>query len=516
MWRLTLLDIKQRLRAQSVWIAILITVTITCFLFPGEKAGYRVIDINGYRGIYNSAWIGASLALVGSYLLSLFGYYWLSGSIDKDRQDRMLELIRTTGQSPQQYLLVRWIGHVFYLTLLALASLIAASILQYFLSPESPLVLSDYVLPFLLLILPSIFLTSAFILLMDTLQKPGATAKNWLYFLLWSLIAALGLTGFSAHTLVTTGMENDFAHLGMASSGSISIGFTPLKDVQEIVTWQGLKLSFESWLPVLYHLMATSVLVVMSLMRAKQVFLSSPSVVSKQANAAKALSKQTMLTKGLTKIRHFPSDLLALVGSSRFRAEVRFVEQTLNSRLFLTALGVSALSLLLPISAIQNGLLAVAVMIPVLMLARLHTVDAQSNIKELLKTTGQSGLQRMLRPLAMFYLVNLLLAGITLRFAIAGEITALLHWLAFLTISIFLPFLLASLTHSNKLFELTFISFWVAGILNKEPMADFVGVSGSEVAMTNTLMIAGFSVLASLMLTMVGNSGGVWRMKRIK
>ncbi|MFD2176213.1 hypothetical protein [Veronia pacifica] len=514
MWRVTMLDVKQRLHAHSVWIAILLTVTLTCFLFPGEKAGYRVIDINDYRGTYNSAWMGTSLALVGSYLLSIFGYYWLNGSVDRDRQSKMLELIHTTGQSPRRYLLVRWTGHVILLSLLAITSMVTAGILQCFLSPESAIMFADYAVPFFLLVLPSILLTSAFILLFDMWQKPGSTAKNWLYFLSWSVITSAGLLGFSAHTLVTSGMESDFAHLGMTGTGSISIGFTPLENAQQIVNWQGLNLSLESWLPAVYHLLTTLLLLMICLTRAKKAIPGAHNKRHDRQPTVSESSKRHGLITWLVARSHLPSQLAEHVFTHRFCAEVRLIEHTLSAKLLIVALGVSALSLVLPLSAVKSVILAVAVTLPVLMLAPLHTLDHQSKIKELLKTLGQTGIQRLRRPLAMFYLINLSLAGVTIRFAITGEITALLHWLAFLTISVFLPYLLATFTRSNKVFELLFISFWVTGILNKEPVADFVGVSGSHTAMTVTLAFAGGCIIACVFIALLNPTFSINKVKK--
>ena len=64
-------DLYERTRRTSFLVAILFMMVGGWHFLPAADSGYVTIDLDGYRGLYNSAWVGASMALLTSTFLNL-------------------------------------------------------------------------------------------------------------------------------------------------------------------------------------------------------------------------------------------------------------------------------------------------------------------------------------------------------------------------------------------------------------------------------------------------------------
>ena len=62
-WQSIITDVKQRTRQQSYIVSLLAMSVLTLLFFPSPASEYQTLIINGYRGVYNSAWIGLCLAI---------------------------------------------------------------------------------------------------------------------------------------------------------------------------------------------------------------------------------------------------------------------------------------------------------------------------------------------------------------------------------------------------------------------------------------------------------------------
>jgi len=67
--------------------------------------------LGDYRGVLNSAWIGAQMTLVLTVFLSLFGFYLVKNSIERDTQTGVGQIIATTPISRPAYLTGKWLSH---------------------------------------------------------------------------------------------------------------------------------------------------------------------------------------------------------------------------------------------------------------------------------------------------------------------------------------------------------------------------------------------------------------------
>ena len=89
-------DVLERTRRYQYVATVVVALLLGTLLVPGRNAGYETFLIDGYRGFYNSAWIGASYAVLVALLLSLFGFYNVKSAVERDRTTRVGEIVATT------------------------------------------------------------------------------------------------------------------------------------------------------------------------------------------------------------------------------------------------------------------------------------------------------------------------------------------------------------------------------------------------------------------------------------
>ena len=89
-------DFLERVRRYSFLITLGVTVFAAYSLIPPAGARYATVDLGGYRGVYNSAWIGCTVALVTTLFLALVGFYLVKNAVERDLQTGVGQIIATT------------------------------------------------------------------------------------------------------------------------------------------------------------------------------------------------------------------------------------------------------------------------------------------------------------------------------------------------------------------------------------------------------------------------------------
>jgi len=70
-------DFKERTRNYGFLLVVGMSI-ISAYLFvPLQESKFAVVEISGYRGIYNSAWVGSSVAMSTVTILFLLGFFYI-------------------------------------------------------------------------------------------------------------------------------------------------------------------------------------------------------------------------------------------------------------------------------------------------------------------------------------------------------------------------------------------------------------------------------------------------------
>lgn len=118
-------DFLERVRRYSFLITLGMTIFAGYVFVPSVDADYVTLDLGGYRGVYDSAWIGSMVALLTTIFLSLAGFYLVKNAVDRDRHSGVGQIIATTPLSKPLYTLGKWLSN--FAVLAVMVGVIAAA-----------------------------------------------------------------------------------------------------------------------------------------------------------------------------------------------------------------------------------------------------------------------------------------------------------------------------------------------------------------------------------------------------
>jgi hypothetical protein len=256
LWRLARADLLERTRRTSFLVALLFMMVGGWHFLPAVAAGYVTINLDGYRGLYNSAWVGASMALLTSTFLSLVGFYLVRGTIDRDRRTGVGEILATTPLSRFAYLGARAIGNFVYLALLTLVILVTAVVMQQVRGEVRSVDPVALALPFALVTLPLMALVAAMAVFADATKPLSGTLGNvgWFFFWIAALIAPATLENISSGSappaladptgfglLISQMIDGARAHAPDFNGDHITIGVNITEERLETFPWDGIR-----------------------------------------------------------------------------------------------------------------------------------------------------------------------------------------------------------------------------------------------------------------------------------
>jgi hypothetical protein len=85
---------------------------------------------NGYRGVYNSAWIGALMAICCSTFLSLAGFYIVKNSVQRDTDTRVGQILAATPMRKDFYTIAKTLSNFAVLACMVGILMVAAVAMQ--------------------------------------------------------------------------------------------------------------------------------------------------------------------------------------------------------------------------------------------------------------------------------------------------------------------------------------------------------------------------------------------------
>ncbi|RZA18752.1 MAG: hypothetical protein EOP93_10425, partial [Lysobacteraceae bacterium] len=192
---LLLADLRQRLRTPRFWLLVAGLAALMWWCFPATEAGYLTVSVgDGMRGRYSSAWIGMVVALMYSTTLSLAGFYLVRGTVVRDLETRIWQLLVATTMSRSAYLLAKWLSHLVVFLLVMAAGLAVGLAAQWLRAEDLRVDLVELVKPVLVLTLPSLALTAALAVWFDLVPWLRRSAGNVLFFVLWVALVTVGVS----------------------------------------------------------------------------------------------------------------------------------------------------------------------------------------------------------------------------------------------------------------------------------------------------------------------------------
>ncbi len=190
-----LADWRERSRSARFLAVLAAMAIVSWWLLPPLGASYLTVAINGaHRGTYSSAWVGMVLALVFSTMFSLASFYMVRGTLARDIDSRVWQLLVATPMRRSTYLLAKWCSHVLVMLSIAAISLAVGIAAQLVRAEDRQVDLVELVKPMLVLSVPGFAITAMLAIWFDLVPWLRHTAGNVLYFFVWIALLSLSLT----------------------------------------------------------------------------------------------------------------------------------------------------------------------------------------------------------------------------------------------------------------------------------------------------------------------------------
>ena len=179
-------DLRERTRATRFWVVLALVGAVSWWCLPPASAGYLTVSFgDNVRGLYSSAWIGMVMGLLYSTMLSLIGFYLVRGTLVRDFETRVWQLLVATPMTRAGYLLAKWASHLVVFSLIMLVGLVVAAVAQFVRAEDRVFDAIELLKPVIVLALPSMALTAFFAVLFDLVPWLRRTAGNLLYLFVW-------------------------------------------------------------------------------------------------------------------------------------------------------------------------------------------------------------------------------------------------------------------------------------------------------------------------------------------
>lgn len=183
-------DYLQRTRSYSFLITLAVTVFMAYLFVPPHTASYTTLSALGYKGVYNSAWVGYVSGIMTSFMLSFYGFLLVNSGIKKDIETEVGLIIATTPVTNFKYLLSKQISN--YLVLLTIAGITFMVSIVVFLvrGTGQPFILGNFIFPYLFFALPALFVVAALAVTAEVFLGKRSILQFIIYFLLFGICMA--------------------------------------------------------------------------------------------------------------------------------------------------------------------------------------------------------------------------------------------------------------------------------------------------------------------------------------
>jgi len=242
-----LADFRERSRSSK-----LLVVPVLIAYFAKAVAVDSTLVVGGkYTGVPTAAWYGGMVMGIGTTMLLFVGFPLVKGSLGRDRQTNIVELVGTSPISNPQYLFGKWLSNIAVLTI-ATVILALSTTVAFLAGGTGPFNVVALWLPFVLVTLPPMGLVSAVAVCFETFKPLRGTTGTALYCV--TAIGAISVSLLADTPVDITGiamlrnsMETAIATQYPAFEGPIaSFAYTSTEHTVETFRWSGLPVTLRT------------------------------------------------------------------------------------------------------------------------------------------------------------------------------------------------------------------------------------------------------------------------------
>jgi hypothetical protein len=480
-------DFLERVRRYS----FLVMLGLVALLGYQTAVGNLRLQLGQYRGEFNSAWIGAMMALITTFFLGWFGFYLVKGSVARDRETGVGQIMATTPLSRPFYMLGKWISNFAVLMAMVVVLILFGLGIQWIRGESMGLNFGAYLSPFLFIVTPVMGMVAAAAVLFESIPFLAGGFGNVVYFFAFVMMIPFTMESGIIETnpaleplgmaLLKEDMTAEVLQVFPDYDNSFMLGGmeTPITGT---FTWQGI-----DWTSRVISTRGAYILLAIGVTLLGALFFDrfDPSRAKPRSMRIKTRSAPPALEADAVVQPPAAVHLTPIPrAANRFRfitvliAELRLLLKGQPWWWYVAAAGAILACLVSPAETTRQFILPYAWVWPVLIWSSMGSRETRHNVHQFTFSSASPLWRQLPAQWIAGFLVTLAMgSGAALRFILDGDSNGLI---AFLSAALFIPSLalvLGVLAHSSKPFEIIYITLWYLGPLSKTPGLDFIGAN---------------------------------------
>ena len=480
-------DFLERVRRYS----FLIMLGLVVFLGYQTAIGNMALELGLYRGEFNSAWVGAMMSLIATFFIGWFGFYLVKGSVARDRETGVGQIIATTPLTRPLYLIGKWLSNFAVLMTMVAVLALAALIIQFLQGENTQLNLFPFLSPFVFIVMPLMALVAAAAVLFECVPFLQGGFGNIVYFFAFIIFLPLFMenptlkqypafepTGLG---ILSSEMGKAVTAIYPAYNGDFSLG-GGFVSATKVFTWNGVEWTPEIILARCSLIALAILLIFFAALFFDRFDLARAKPKRTKPSAAKPDRSPASTSQALAAVRLTPFNKAANRYSffRVFVAELKLLLKGQRWWWYVVMAGIMIACLVNPSAAVREFVLPIAWVWPVLIWSSMGNREIHNNVQQLTFSSASPLLRQLPAQWLAGFIVTLLVSmGAIIRFTVDGDTAGLL---ALLSGAFFIPSLALACgvwSGTSKLFEILYMLIWYLGPLNKLMVLDYIGSHGN-------------------------------------
>ncbi|PUA39096.1 hypothetical protein C8Z91_11545 [Paenibacillus elgii] len=491
-FRIALADFMERVRRTGFLVAILLTILLGCMFSPPSDGGYVTLVFDRYVGVYNSAWMGMSVAISTIVFFSLIGFYLVANAIGLDARSGVGQLVAASSVGRTKYVLGKYFSNLAILGVIVMLLMVMAFIMQLMRGESTAIHIWELVSPFLLLVLPLMALVAAAAIWFEIVPWLRGTVGTVVYFVIWISSIFLSRKPIPlGHYLTLSdpyGQKIPIDSIAQVVhkqfpdyNGNISQGLTLLEEPVRKFVWEGIDWTAPLvagrllWVFVAFALAGTAAIFFRGF-RDERAITMQVNKTRTEAGAGNVSDVGEAFISGMA----LDSVQVKAAFLPVLRAELRLMFSGLRWWLF-GACSLLILGFVLSPDASTRFVLPLVWIWPLALWSAMGSREIRFETEDLLYSSPFGARWLLTATWLSGILVALLTSlGIGMRLLASGEWEPLLAWLV---AAVFIPtfaLVCGVWSQNRRTFEILYLALWFLGPLNRMPIFNFMDLRDSR------------------------------------
>ena len=480
-------DFLERVRRYS----FLVMLGLVVVLGYQTAVGNIRLQLGPYRGEFNSAWVGGMMSIIITFFIGWFGFYLVKGSVARDRETGVGQIMATTPMSRPFYMLGKWISNFAVLMAMVVILVIFGFAIQLLNGESTQLDFGAYLSPFVFIVTP--LMGTVVAVLFESIPFLSGGFGNIVYFFAFFMIIPFTMESEVIKTnpaleplgmaLLKQDMAQEVLQVFPDYDNSFMLGGleTPITGT---FIWHGI-----DWTPSTILTRFAFILLAIGVTLLGALFFdrfdparAKPRRMRMNSASSPSIIESTSILQASPAVHLTPLNITANQFSflTVLTVELKLLLKGQRWWWYVAAAGAIIASVVSPAATVREFILPYAWVWPVLIWSSMGSRETRHNVQQFTFSSA-SPLWRQLPTqwIAGFIVTLAMGSGAALRFAISGDSSGLI---ACLSASLFIPSLALALGvwgNSSKLFEILYVTLWYLGPLNKVPGLDFIGANSA-------------------------------------